>query len=251
MTDAGAVMIVSNTPGVGATLNIATGVHTPVLALHTLADLVVAAVQVGGAGGALAACPHVIGVTLESRETQTGAILTHSVGSTPLVAAQVRHQRLVSVTAFKWVSLVSRLTSTVETSRSVDTDSVPATGAGSAALVDVVAADEGVAIIALLTLAHLASVAIGGALGIVSTLTGDCHTHISGGGTALIRVASKARVTLASVGDAVDTVTVVSTPRGAHCRQDGRHAQEVSISHKSLSAEALVGVGVTGCVEAT
>ena len=89
MTDAGAVMIVSNTPGVGATLHITTGVHTPVLALDTLADLVVAAVQVGGAGGALAAFPHIIGVALESRETQTGAILTHSVGSTPLVAAQV------------------------------------------------------------------------------------------------------------------------------------------------------------------
>ena len=84
-------MIVSNTPRVGAALNITTGVHTPVLALDTLADLVVAAVQVGGAGGALAACPHVICITLESRETQTGAILTHSVGSTPLVAAQVRH----------------------------------------------------------------------------------------------------------------------------------------------------------------
>ena len=47
MTDASAVMIVSNTPGVGATLNITTGIHTPVLALDTLADLVVAAVQVG------------------------------------------------------------------------------------------------------------------------------------------------------------------------------------------------------------
>ena len=146
---------------------------------------------------------------------------------------------------------MTRLTSTVKTSRSVDTDSVPAAGAGAAALVDVVAADERVAIISLLTLAHLASVAIGGALGIVSALTGDCHTHIGGGGAALIRIASKARVTLTCVGDAVDTVTVVTTPRGAHCWQDGRHAQEVAVSHKSLSAEALVGVGVTGCIEAT
>ena len=40
-------MIVSHTPGVGAALNIATSVHTPVLTLHTLANLVVATVQVG------------------------------------------------------------------------------------------------------------------------------------------------------------------------------------------------------------
>ena len=146
---------------------------------------------------------------------------------------------------------MTRLTPTVETSGSVDTDRVPAAGAGPAALVDVVTSNEGVSIIALLTLAHLACVAIGGALGIVSALTGNCHTHICGGGAAIIGVASKARVTLAGVGDAVHTVAVVSTARGAHSRQDGRHAQEVAISDKSLSAEALVGVGVTGSIEAT
>ena len=145
---------------------------------------------------------------------------------------------------------MTRLTPTVETSRSVDTDSVPAAGAGSAALVDVVAADERVAIIALLTLAHLASVAIGGALSIVSALTGDCHTHIGGGGAALIGVASKARVTLACVGEAVDTVTVVTTPRGAHCRQDGRHAQEVAVSDKPFLAETLARFAVTCSIEA-
>ena len=143
------------------------------------------------------------------------------------------------------------LTSAVETSRGVDTDRAPAAGAGPTALVDVVTTNERVAIIALLTLAHLACVAIGGALGIVSTLTGNCHANIGGGGAALIGVASKARVTLAAVGDAVDTVTVASAPGGAHSRQDGRHAQEVAIADKSLSTEALVGVCVTGSVEAT
>ena len=179
MTDAGAVMIVRHTPGVGAALDIATGVHTPVLTLHTLADLVVAAVQVGRAARALTALPHIIGVTLEPGETETGPVLAHSVGSTPLGAAEVRHQGLVSIAALKWVSLVSRLTATVESSGGVDTDRVPAAGTSSAALVDVVTPDEGVAIIALLTLAHLASVAIGGALSIGPALTGHCHTHIS------------------------------------------------------------------------
>ena len=137
---------------------------------------------------------------------------------------------------------MSRLTATVEISVSVDTDRVPATGAGSTALVDVVTPDEGVAVIALLTLAHLTCVAIGGALGIGSALTRHRHTHISRGGTALIGVASKAWVTLTAVGDVVDTVAVGSTAGGAHCRQDGRHAEEVAVTHKSLSAEALVGV---------
>ena len=49
LTDAGAVMIVRHTPRVGSALDVPACVHTPVLALHRLADLVVAAVKVGGA----------------------------------------------------------------------------------------------------------------------------------------------------------------------------------------------------------
>ena len=74
---------------------------------------------------------------------------------------------------------MSRLTATVEISVSVDTDRVPATGAGSTALVDVVTPDEGVTVIALLALADLSGVAIGGALGIGSALTWHRHTHVS------------------------------------------------------------------------
>ena len=46
-------------------------------------------------------------------------------------------------------------------------------------------------------------------------------------------------------------MAVGATAGGAHCRQDGRHTEEVAITHKSLSTEALVGVGVTGRIEAT
>ena len=145
---------------------------------------------------------------------------------------------------------MSWLTPTVETAGGIDTDSVPAAGAGAATLVDVVAANEGVAIISLLTLAHLACVAISGALSVVSALTWDCHTHISRGRAAIIGIAAKAGVTLATVGNVVDTVTVGSTPRGTHCRQNGRHAQEVSIPHKSLFTEALVCVAIAGSIEA-
>ena len=122
---------------------------------------------------------HIIGVTLEPGETEAGPVLAHGIGATSLGAAEIGHQGLIWITALKGITLVSRLTATVKASRSVDTDSVPATGAGSAALVDVVTPDEGVTIIALLTFTHLASVAIGGALCIVSALTGNCHTHIS------------------------------------------------------------------------
>ena len=146
---------------------------------------------------------------------------------------------------------MSWLTPTVETAGGIDTDSVPAAGAGAATLVDVVAANEGVAIISLLTLAHLACVAISGALSVVSALTWDCHTHISRGRAAFIGIAAKAGVTLATVGNVVDTVTVGSTPRGAHCRQNGRHAQEVSVPNKSLFTEALVCVAIAGSIEAT
>ena len=91
LADAGAVMVVRHAPGVGAALDIATRVHTPVLALHRLTDLIVAAVQVGGAGGALAASPHIIGVTLEPGETEAGSVLAHGIGAAPLGAAQIRH----------------------------------------------------------------------------------------------------------------------------------------------------------------
>ena len=84
-------MVVSHTSGVGTTLDIATGIHTPVLALDRLADLVVATVQVRGAARGLTALPHIIGVSLEASQTQALAILTHSIGATSLGAAEVGH----------------------------------------------------------------------------------------------------------------------------------------------------------------
>ena len=89
------------------------------------------------------------------------------------------------------------------------------------------------------------------ALCIASTLAfGNSNVHLALG-AAFIGVAGHAVVTVALVWEAVGTVAVDSAARGAERRQDGRHAQEVAVSHKSLSAEALVGVGVTGRVEAT
>lgn len=50
-TDAGAVVVVGDAARVWPALYIAAGIHTPVLALYRLADLIVAAVKVVGAGG--------------------------------------------------------------------------------------------------------------------------------------------------------------------------------------------------------
>ena len=51
LTDTGAVVVVSHTPGIWSTLDISARIDTPVLTLHRLADLIVATVQVIGAGG--------------------------------------------------------------------------------------------------------------------------------------------------------------------------------------------------------
>ena len=75
---------------------------------------------------------------------------------------------MVRITSFKWVSFVARLTATVKASLGVDTDSIATTDLV-AALIDVKAANEGVPIIALLTLAHLARVSLSDTLSIVST----------------------------------------------------------------------------------
>ena len=250
LADAGTVVVVRDAPGVGTALNVAARVHTAVLALHRLADLIVAAVQVGGAGGGLAAAAHIVSIALEASQTQTLAVLAHSIWAAPLGAAQVRHQRLVGVAALEWVPLVSGLTATVEAARSIDTHSVLATDVGAAALIDVIAAHEGVTVVPLLALAHLASVAAGAALGVVPALARRHHVHRSGGCAPLVRVATKAWVTFAPVGSIVHTVAVAATAGAAGCRQDRGHTQEVSISHESFSAEALVGVGVAGGVEA-
>ena len=66
LTDAGAVVVVGDTAGVGAALHITTGIHTAVLALHRLADLVVATVEVVGASRRLAALSWVLSITLEA-----------------------------------------------------------------------------------------------------------------------------------------------------------------------------------------
>ena len=250
LTDTGAVMIVSDTPGVGTTLDIATCVNTPVLTLDRLADLIVATVQVGGAGGGLSSLPHIIGITLESSETQALAILAHGVGATSLGSAEVSHQRLVSITSFKWVSFVARFTATVKASLGVDADSIASTDLV-ATLVDVKAANEGVAIKSLFTLAHLARVSLSDTLCIISALTRNTDIHSSAGSTAIIWVATIARVTLTLIGDVVDTVTVGSTPWCTDGWRDWWHTQEVAISYKTLLTETFVGVGITGSIETT
>ena len=187
---------------------------------------------------------------METSETQTLSILAHSIGSTSLGGAEVSHQGLVSITSFKWVSFVARLTATVKASLGVDADSIAAADLV-AALVDVKAANEGVSIITLLTLADLARVALGDTLGIVSALTGNTDIHSSAGGAAIIGVATVAGVTLALVGNVVDTVTVGSTARAADGWQYGGHTQEVAVSNKTLFAETFVSVGIAGSIEAT
>ena len=121
----------------------------------------------------------------------------------------------------------------------VDTDCILAARVAVAALVDVITANERIAIVALLTLAHLASIVVSGTLSIGSTLTGHTDCYICGGSTGLVWVASKSRVTLALVGHIVHTVAVAATSRGTDGRQDGRHTEEVAVSNKTFLAETL------------
>jgi hypothetical protein len=142
------------------------------------------------------------------------------------------------------------LTATVETSNGVDTNCILPTEV-LAALVDIKASDERISIESDLTLADLTAETFSDALSIVATLAVQ-HVNLSvGGSTALVRIASEARVTLTSVGHLVDTVTVVSTARGTDGWKDGRHTEEVPVTHETFSAETFVGVGVTGGVQTT
>ena len=251
LTDAGAVMVVSHTPGVGATLYISTGVHTPVLALHGLADLVVAAVEVGGAAGGLTASPYVISVSLEAGETEALAVVTHSIRAAPLAGAEVRHGRQVRETRVEWVSFVTWLTPTVKAADGVDTDCIiPAKVLTT--LVDIKTTDESISIKSRFALADLPAVTFSDALSVGATLAGLDDVNFNGVlGTPVVGVTSEARVTLAGVGEAVSTVTVLPTAGAADSRQDGRHTQEVAVSHESFSAETFVGVGVAGSVQST
>ena len=103
-----------------------------------------------------------------------------------------------------------RFTATVKASLSVDTDCVSSTNLV-AALVDIITSQEWISIISLSTLAHLARVGIRDTLSIVSTLTWITHISHSAGGAAFIWVTIEPWVTLALVGNVVDTVTVGST----------------------------------------
>ena len=145
-----------------------------------------------------------------------------------------------------------RLTATVETSNGVDTDCVLATEV-LAALVDIETSNERISIEANLTLAHLTAETFSDALSIVPTLTvQNINLSVRGGGsTALVRIASEARVTLTSVGHLVDTVTVVSTARSTDGWEDWGHTEEVAVTHETFPAETFVGVGVAGSVQTT
>ena len=244
-------MVVRHTPRVGSALDVPAGVHTPVLALHGLADLVVAAVEVGGAAGGLTASRHVVGVSLEPGEAETLAVVTDSVRTAPLGGAEVGDWGEVWQTGVERVSFVIWLTPTVEAADCVDADSILTTEVLTT-LVDVETADESISIKARLTFADLTSVALSDTLSISSTLAGLDDVNLHGVlSTSLVGITSEARVTLAGVGEAVLTVTVLPTAGTTDGWQDGRHAEEVPVSDESLSTEALVGVGVTGSVQST
>ena len=100
----------------------------------------------------------------------------------------------------------------------VYTDSILATRVCVATLIDVITSHKGIAIISLPTLAHLASIVVSGTLSIGPTLAWHTDCHISGGGTGLVWIATKPGVTLALVGNIVDTVTVTATPWCTDCR---------------------------------
>ena len=112
-------------------------------------------------------------------------------------------------------------------------------------------ADERVPGEARSALAHTYSSPTWNALCVASTLAfGNSNVHLALG-AAFIGVAGHAVITVALVWEAVGTVAVDSAARGAEGRQDGRHAQEVAVSHKPFPAETLARFAVTCSIEAT
>jgi hypothetical protein len=140
------------------------------------------------------------------------------------------------------------LAATVIASDGVDTDRVLTT-AVTGALVDVDTPDEGVSSEAFLALADLAAVPAGHTLGIAATLAlRNGYVQLTGR-AALVRVAAHALVTVALVGDPVGAVAVGTASRCADWREDGRHAEEVSVTNEAFAAETLAALAVAGGVE--
>lgn len=142
------------------------------------------------------------------------------------------------------------MTPTVIASNGVDADRVLAANVARA-LIDVLTADERVPSEAGPALAYTYSGSTWNALCVASTLTfGNSNVHFALG-AAFIRVAGHAVITVALVWEAIGAVAVGSAARGAEGRQDGRHAQEVPVSHKPFPAETLARFAVTCSIEAT
>ena len=240
------MVVVCHAPGVGTALDVAAGIDTSVGALHRLTDLVVPAFKIVFAGGRLTACLEILSVTLEPWLTQALTRRTNCIGSTSHVGTEISNGRLFRVTPFKWISLVSSFTSTVITSDCVDADSMVATKVFST-LIHIKTANVGVAIVARLTLAYLALTVLI-ALGIVSASTVICiHRRC----TAFIGIAGEPCIADTLVWQSIGTVTVDPATGNTEWRQDGWHAQEVSIADKAFLAEAFIGVLVTDGVYST
>ena len=112
-------------------------------------------------------------------------------------------------------------------------------------------ADERVPGEARSALAHTYSSPTWNALCVASTLTfSNSNVHLALR-AAFIGIAGHAVITVALVWEAIGAVAVDSAARGAEGRQDGRHAQEVAVSHKPFSAETLACFAVTCSIEAT
>ena len=112
-------------------------------------------------------------------------------------------------------------------------------------------ADEGIASEAGLALTHTYPGSSRNTLSVDSTLAlcdGDVQLALR---AAFVRVTSHSFVAVALVWEAICAVAVDSTPWGAEGREDGRHAEEVAVSHKPFPAETLARFAVTGSIEAT
>ena len=112
-------------------------------------------------------------------------------------------------------------------------------------------ADERIASEAGLTLTHTNTGSSRNTLSVDSTLAlcdGDVQLALR---AALVRVSSHSFVAVALVWEAICAVAVDSTAGGAKGREDGRHAEEVAVSHKAFPAETLARFAVTGSIEAT
>ena len=112
-------------------------------------------------------------------------------------------------------------------------------------------ANERVSSEAGVALAHLTSCSSINTLCIETTLAVKDEVHLGALSAALVRVASHPCIAVTLVGHPIGTVAVRPTAWETNRRKDGRHTQEVSITHKSFSAETLAGLAVTGCVKAT